>query len=238
MGRRAAAFRKPVGAGLGLSQTGVSALDTGAAPALKGAERCCRVFSPRPHAPTPTAPRGDSASARPGSLGQRFRPGLWGKTGGRGPSSVPVQTRGWTVQRGPQAPGPEPAGVPASHRPGCTHRLAAPPPRSPRLRAHRRRTARARQPRRPLGDRPTQRGRGRLQARPREIAAGPAQPARSPPPAAPTLGALPGDPQLRAPAGAGRGERGGRGAGPGEGRGERGAELGCRGAGPDEGGAV
>lgn len=36
---------------MGLSQTAFSRLDTGAAPALRGAGRCCRVFSPRPPPP-------------------------------------------------------------------------------------------------------------------------------------------------------------------------------------------
>lgn len=187
-----------------MSKTAFSGLETRAAPALQGARHCYRVF-PTLRPPRRQHPGETRASARRGSLGPRFRPGLWGKAGGRGPSSVPIQTRGCRVQRGPRAPGPRAgAGAPAVRHRECTHRPAAPPPRSPRPRAHRPRTARVSQPRRPLEDRPTQRGRGRLQARPPEIAAGPAQSAGSPPPAAPTLGALPGDPQLRAPAAAGR----------------------------------
>lgn len=173
---------------------------------------------PHAPAPTPTAPRAGSGIISPSGfplpevhsqpLGEVWKPGpvfdpslgTWLESP-EGPSGSRTESR---------------AGVPASHRRECTHRPAAPPPRSPRRRvpasprprAHCRRTARVRQPRRPLGDRPAQRGRGRLQARSREIAAGPAQSARSPQPAAPALGALPGDPQLRAPAAGGGADKG------------------------------
>lgn len=56
-------------------------------------------------APTPTAPRGDAGVSRSAFPPPEVHSQPWGEDRKRGPSWVPVQTRGWRVQRGPQAPG-------------------------------------------------------------------------------------------------------------------------------------
>ena len=159
------------------------------APRRPGGIQACQAPGSAAHCvlhPAPTTPTAPGkrlrASAHPGSLFPRLTSSLWGKAGGRGPFSVPVQRRGRRVRRGPQAQGRRArSGVPGLHDPRVHSQPRRP---SPALAASPRALlgtwARVRRPdRRSRSSGRVRRGRGRRQARPRAAAARPDQPTRA-----------------------------------------------------------